>query len=252
MSKAARLMHGASKHHIKGIARVIRYLAEHESLALVYDGAQGASDGAPRIFAFVDSDYGGEPTHLHNEDNLGRRSTSSILIMGMGGPIFWKSKIQKSVAVATGEAEFRALAYAIKEIAYCVHFLRELGFKVSHIPVFCDASVSLSHAKRDGAAWLEGTKQFEIELSHAYHMCREGMIIPLKVATEVNPADLMTKSHMPNLSVRAHHVERIAGGMTKPSFKEWLVELLGEFDGSSILRDGYLSRDDLLSHCGLK
>ena len=49
--------------------------------------------------------------------------------------------------------------------------------------------MGVAQAKRDGLSWVEGTKQYEIELSAAYQMCREGMIMPLKIGTDENPAD---------------------------------------------------------------
>ncbi|ABP00645.1 predicted protein [Ostreococcus lucimarinus CCE9901] len=45
-----------------------------------------------------------------------------------------------------------------------------MGFKYQSIPVFTDSSTSLSQGKREGNAWSEGCKQYEIELSRAHSM----------------------------------------------------------------------------------
>ena len=86
-----------------------------------------------------------------------------------------------------------------------------MGFNTKYVPIFCDASVGVAQAKRDGLSWVECTKQYEIELSAAYQMCREGMIMPLKIGTDENPADLLTKSDPGGPEVRARHVSRISG-----------------------------------------
>jgi len=250
LAKASRLMHRASIKHIRGIARVMRYLVEHEDLALIYDGTQCMPGGTPRIFAFVDSDYGGEPMHTTGEKDLGRKSTSSIIIMCAGAPIYWKSKLQKSVAISSGEAEFRALNVAMKEIAFCYYFLKEVGYDISYTPVFCDAAVGISHMKRDGNSWLEGTKQYETELSYAFSLCKSGMVVPIKIGTDDNPADLLTKSNMRNNDVTKNHIDRISGN-AKVDFSTWVRRQLLSFDGTSMPSDGFLHKEQLLALCGV-
>ena len=250
MSKASRLMHAASEKHIRGAARIIKYLRDNENVPLVFDGSQCANDGEPKIFCSVDSDFGGEPLHTKNELDMGRRSTSACIIMCSGAPIFWKSKVQKKVALASGEAEFRALSYALKEVTFCIYLLREMGFNTKYVPIFCDASVGVAQAKRDGLSWVEGTKQYEIELSAAYQMCREGMIMPLKIGTDENPADLLTKSDPGGPEVRARHVSRISGTSKEP-FQSWIRRQLADFQGSSVSRHGHVSKSDFERMCGL-
>ena len=171
--------------------------------------------------------------------------------MCQGAAIFWKSKLQKKVALASGEAEFRALSYALKEISFCIYLLTELGFNCRYVPVFSDASVSIAQAKRDGLSWVEGTKQYEIELSAAFQMCHEGMIMPLKIATNENPADLLTKSDPGGPEVRAKHIARISGTSSE-SFQSWITRQLANFNGSTVSRHGYVSKSDFEMMCGLK
>ena len=96
-------------------------------------------------------------------------------------------------------------------------------------------------SKRDGLSWVEGTKQYEIELSAAYQMCREGMIMPLKIDTHENPADLFTKTDPGGSSaVRRKHIDRISGRAPVP-FRAWVAQQLDVFSGSSISRHGHIS-----------
>ena len=102
------------------MARIIKYLVEHEDLTLTFRGDVCTPNGNPRIFAFTDSDYGGEPPNKLDSDNLGRKSTSAVIIMAFGTAIYWKSKLQPVVATSTGEAEFRAMWLAVSETLFCI------------------------------------------------------------------------------------------------------------------------------------
>jgi len=255
LSKAARLMHCASKKHLRGIARIIKYLIQHEDFKLTYDGTQCTPDGQLRLFTFVDSDYAKEPFNKLEEDNLGRRSTSAVVIMACNCTIFWKAKLQPRVAASTGEAEFRALWIAVKESLFCIHLLREIGYDTYEeplVPIFCDANVGIAHAKRDGLAWLEGTKQYEVELSCVYQHVQEGTLVPIKIETEENPADLLSKPNVGSDERCTSFRRRIAGQPMKQSFSTWVKERITKhFTGSSVMQDRFISLEGLLKKYGL-
>jgi len=255
LSKAARLMHCASKKHLRGIARIIKYLIQHEDFKLTYDGTQCTPDGQLRLFTFVDSDYAKEPFNKLEEDNLGRRSTSAVVIMACNCTIFWKAKLQPRVAASTGEAEFRALWIAVKESLFCIHLLREIGYDTYEeplVPILCDANVGIAHAKRDGLAWLEGTKQYEVELSCVYQHVQEGTLVPIKIETEENPADLLSKPNVGSDERCTSFRRRIAGQPMKQSFSTWVKERITKhFTGSSVMQDRFISLEGLLKKYGL-
>lgn len=54
-----------------------------------------------------------------------RRSRAGLLIAINGGPIVSSCKLQQSTAQSTAEAEFNALAYAIKKVKWIRLFLLE-------------------------------------------------------------------------------------------------------------------------------
>lgn len=255
LSKASRLMHCASEKHVRGMARVIKYLVEHEGLTLTFRGNVCTPNGTPRIFTFTDSDYGGEPPNRLDSDNLGRKSTSAVVIMAFGTAIYWKSKLQPVVATSTGEAEFRAMWLAVAETLFCIHFLHELGYESYTkplVPIFCDSNVGVAHAKRDGLAWLEGTKQYETQLSCTYQHCRLGNIVPIKIDGKQNPADILSKSHIGTVDKCESARRRISGHKLAEPFETWMRHhLIENFDGSSMIQGGFVSRQDLLTKYGL-
>ena len=128
-------MHCGSEKHVKGMARIIKYLCENEDLKLTFRGGTCTPNGTPRIFTFVDSEFAGEPRNSLDPDNLGRKSTSAVVIMAFGCAIYWKSKLQPVVATSSGEAEFRALWLAVTETLFCNHFLYELGYESYRRPL---------------------------------------------------------------------------------------------------------------------
>ena len=62
------------------------------------------------VKAYSDSDWGGS-----NDD---RRSTSGIMVMINGTPVVYKSRLQKSIALssAEAEAEYMAMSCACKKL----------------------------------------------------------------------------------------------------------------------------------------
>ena len=247
MSKASKVMHAASETHLRGIARVIKYLIQNEAIGIVFDGKQCTAGNVPHVSLFVDANYAAEPLHPHSESDLGRRSTSAAVDMAYGAPIFWKSKIQKEVALNTGEAEFRSMANALKEGYFVRSFLQELGYPTRPMPLFCDAAVTIAQAKRDGVSWREGTRQYEVTLSAVYRACRDGTIVPIKIPSEDNFSDLLTKSLSHEVSKR--HRDRITGDAGP--YEEWLLEKLNAFQGTELPLDGFLSKAEMIASSGI-
>lgn len=247
MSKASKVMHSASEKHLRGISRLIKYLASTEEHSITFDGTQCTAGNAPHVSLFVDSNYAAEPLHGHNDTDLGRKSTSAAVFMICGAPVFWKSKLQNHVAFNTGEAEFRSLANALKEAYFLRSFLCELGYEPKPMPLFCDAAVAIAQAKRDGASWREGTRQYEVTLSAVYRACCDGVIVPIKIGSDDNISDLLTKSLSRELSQK--HRERICG--VAGPYQDWLRDKFESFPGTELPRDGFLSRSDMITASGI-
>jgi hypothetical protein len=138
---------------------------------------------------------------------------------------------------------------------FCTHLLREIGYDTYEeplVPIFCDANVGIAHAKRDGLAWLEGTKQYEVELSCVYQHVQEGTLVPIKIETKENPADLLSKPNVGSDERCTSFRRRIAGQPMKQSFSTWVKERITKhFTGSSVMQDRFISLEGLLKKYGL-
>src|SRR5258706_8814720 len=121
-----------TKNHFGAIKHVFRYLKGTRDIKLSFPYSQqqhNASDAhtsdayasdALILEGFTDSDFAGCPdTH---------RSTSGYVFKLANCAISWRSRKQKSVATSTPEAEYMALAFAVKHYLWLLRGLQEFGY----------------------------------------------------------------------------------------------------------------------------
>lgn len=95
----------------QAVKRVFRYLRGTTDYGIHYTKSSS-------LQAFCDADFAG--------DRSTSRSTSGILVMFSGGPVHWKSQIQKIVTLSSTEADLVSLCAAVKEIVW----LRKLSLEM--------------------------------------------------------------------------------------------------------------------------
>jgi hypothetical protein len=120
-----------------------------------------------------------------------RQSISGNIFPLNNSMICWRSKIQKSVASSTCEAEYMALALATKQWIWLTNTLEELNVLVPNAAMFCDnkAAIDIAYNHKIG----DRSKHIDI----AYHLVPEnvesGRISLLQVESTDNLADICTK-----------------------------------------------------------
>ena len=92
---------------------VLRYLRGTSDYSIIYCSFDNS------ICGYVDSDFVGDLDK--------RRSTSGYVFTLAGGPICWMSKLQKTTAVSTTEAEYVAAYHACQEAIWLKGLLGEFG-----------------------------------------------------------------------------------------------------------------------------
>ena len=142
-----------------------------------------------QINCFVDSDHAG--------DRVIRRSQSGILLYCNSAPITWFSKRQNTVESSTFGSEFVALRLATEMIISLRYKLRMFGIPVDGpTSVFCD-----NESVYKNSAFAESTLKKK-HLSICFHTVRErvasNIIVPHKVHTDYNLADILTKALTPD------------------------------------------------------
>jgi hypothetical protein len=174
----------ASDDEIKNMIQAMRNIYADA----VEDIPQNAPEprGLPvQINAFVDSDHAG--------NRVTRRSHTGILLYCNNAPIVWYSKKQTTVESSTYGSEFVALRIASELITSLRYKLRMFGIPLDGpANVFCDNESVYRNASMAEA---------QLRRKHnsiCFHRVREcvasGLIIPFKVDTKENLADLLTKS----------------------------------------------------------
>ena len=141
------------------------------------------------INCFVDSD--------HASDTITRRSQTGILLYCNSAPIIWYSKKQATVESSTFGAEFVALRIATELIISLRYKLRMFGIPIIGPAItFCDNESVYTNVSK-----VESTLKKKHN-SICFHRVREavasGVCVVVKVGTDFNLSDILTKSLPPH------------------------------------------------------
>ena len=178
-SQLARFCASAGPSHWAALTHLIGYLIHRPSFKIAYKcGAWGGLDG------YADSDWA---------NSVSRRSTSGLLARYNETPILWRSKMQKTVALSTAEAEY----YSASEMAVETIYLRGLLANMrlpeeSDTPVYEDNAACIEWANHVMGG-RERAKHIDIRKHFAHEAVQNGHMRLHKIATEDQLADLLTK-----------------------------------------------------------
>jgi hypothetical protein len=108
-------------------------------------------------------------------------------------PIFWKSRLQKTVSLSSTEAEYYALSEAAKEVKFIIMLLQSIGIEPT-LPVIINVD-------NVGAIFMAENMSATARTRHVdarYHFIREmivdNLIKVIFVKTDNNDADIFTKN----------------------------------------------------------
>ena len=183
----------------------------NESMRALYpDAIEDLPPNAPesrgnsvQINCFVDSDHAG--------DRMTRRSQSGIILYCNSAPIVWHSKRQNTAESSTFGSEFVALRVATELISSLRYKLRMFGIPIDGpANVFCDNESVWKNAT------LAESQLKKKHLSICFHRVREcvasQIIVPHKVGTDSNLADILTKSLPPDKRIALRSRIMFSGG----------------------------------------
>ena len=180
MSMVSRFLSDPGHEHWTALKWIMRYIKGSLNLGLMY-GKKTFTDEV--VVGCVDSDYAG---CLDT-----RRSLTGYVFNVLGGCVSWKSNLQKVVALSSTEAEYMAATEAIKEAIWLKGFTQELGLKSENITVFCDNQSALHLMKNP--MYHERSKHIDIRLHFIRDIVSSEQVRVLKINTNHNPADMLTK-----------------------------------------------------------
>jgi hypothetical protein len=162
-------------------AMVLQFRRSHRTLGIEYQHSN--SDFA--LEGYSDSDWAGDPSDA--------KSTSGVVVTINGNPVYWKSKKQSCVAKSVLEAEFVAATEAVRHVLWLRRFIETINgiSRLPPTPIHIDNLGAIQHIKDD----QQTSKTRHINV--CYYFIRDAYankyIIPLKIPTADNLADIFTK-----------------------------------------------------------
>ena len=177
----SRFMHNPGREHWEAAKWVLRYLHGTRTTGICFERNNGGIDNFS--IGYVDSDFA--------SDLDKRRSTTGYIFTMAKGPICWRSILQPTVALSTTEAEYMAMAEAIKEAIWTLGLIEDLGVNQHKLEVYCDSQSAIYLAKYQ--VHHARTKHIDVRYHFVREVIAEGDILIKKVATADNPADMLTK-----------------------------------------------------------
>jgi hypothetical protein len=168
-----------SQEHLDKALYIMRYLAGTQNYSIVYDGEK--SEG---LQAFTDSDWAA--------DLIKRRSTTGYFVTLASSVVCWQSRLQKTVALSSTEAEYMALSDTCRQISWIQSLFGELGFTLTRIPICGDNQGSIFIGSNP--VQERRTKHIDIRY-HYIRECIEGdKVTVVFIPGSDNPADMFTKN----------------------------------------------------------
>jgi hypothetical protein len=193
--QCARFSHSPRKEHGEAVKRIGRYLKGTRDKGVILRPDDSSFD------VYVDSDFAGNwDKDLAPNDDSTARSRHGYIITFAGCPIVWASQLQQEIALSSTEAEFIGLSYALRTTIPIMELLKEFqqhGFDIKstqpkvHCRVFEDNSGAIELAKVP--KMRPRTKHINIKYHHFRSYVNNGEITVHAIATQLQPADMLTK-----------------------------------------------------------
>ena len=178
VGRLARKMQGALASDLVAAKRVLRYLRGSVELSLRYSRGGELCPLGSADSAFAD-------------DTKTRRSTGGHDFFLCGGPVIWRSGLQKLLTLSTAESEYVQLSNATRDAAWLKTLLLELGIVTPPIVIEEDNTAAIQIASNPITS--QRTKHIDLR----YHFVRQAVqlktIVLKQVPTEEQKSDLHTK-----------------------------------------------------------
>jgi hypothetical protein len=190
----AKCMDGATPAAFNEMMRVIRFVLDTRDFGLKVEPKLQQDMWDMTIY--TDSDWAGDKENRH--------SVTGYIMYLVGVPILWKSKLQRTVALSSTEAEYYAMSEATKEIKFILQILISIGITVQ-LPMIVRVDNVGAIFMSENATATSRTRHVDAR----YHFVREfivdGYIKIVFVCSEDNHSDGFTKNV--NNQTYERHVE---------------------------------------------
>ncbi|KAH7644609.1 retrovirus-related pol polyprotein from transposon tnt 1-94 [Dermatophagoides farinae] len=181
VSLLARFTNAPNEIHVKSIKRLFRYLNGTRSVGICLGGEVPKS-----IVGYADADLAG--------DKIGGKTTTGHIVY-FGGPIIWKTHLQKCTIDNTCEAEYISASLCSKDMKYIRNQLVEIGIETD-IPILnCDNRSTVYQIY--GQSITPKLRHIAIKFHSIRNDVIDNNLIVKWIPTDQQVADVLTKSLPP-------------------------------------------------------
>ena len=178
VNQVCQYMHKPNSTNLVAAKCILRYLQGILHLGIRFQS------GSSSLTTFTDSDWARDP--------YDRRSTTGITVFLGNNPITWVSKKQHTVSRSSTEAEYRALATGVAELAWLRQVLCDFGVYLPIAPtMWCDNTNAIALASNP--VFHSRTKHIEVDYHFVLERVVRGDLHLHFIYTEDQLADLFTK-----------------------------------------------------------
>ena len=175
--------------HLRAVTKLLCYLRNTCHFMITYSKRKGTNQDVKvlakdlALRALSDASFGDHAT--------GRSTTGYVMFMN-GGPVVWKSTLQRVVATSSAESEYYALSECVKSIVFARELLKELGLIFQQpTPLYTDSASAMFIALNPG--FTSKSRSIRTAFHNVRTSLRLNEAMLIKVAGEENTADIMTK-----------------------------------------------------------
>jgi hypothetical protein len=184
VNKLCKYMANPGQPHWRILKHMLRYLVGTKELGLIYDFADDKK--LKGLYGFTDASYA---------DCIDTsRSTLAYCFFYYGAMLSWYSKHNSYVTTSTNHSEYAALALGAREAEWQILLFASLSPSATFtpIPIYVDNSGIVSMVFN--AIDHKSNKHIRINCHYSRELYEAKLIVPIRVASEANLADVFTKA----------------------------------------------------------
>ena len=151
VNQCARFTHNPKASHAIGIKRILRYLKGTDTKGMTIQPTDKLD-----VHCYVDADFGGLWGAEDDQDPICVKSRTGFVILFMGCPLLWISKLQTQIALSNMESEYIALSHSMRDLIGVREVLKEVYEHVLH-----DKSCTPTYSTKHKYGSLPQSKVFE-------------------------------------------------------------------------------------------
>ena len=184
VNTCAQFMSNPGPRHIDAAKYILRYLKGTKDVGITYS-KQTDDLLANRLFGYVDAD--------HASDADDRKSVGGYVLMLNGGAISWSSRKIKVVAISSFESEWYSASICGCEVKAMRRLLEEMGYPQSAPTTLFEDNAACIYSSEADRPMNPCSKHIDIRVFKLKEFVQEGTLKLVKVATERQMADNLTK-----------------------------------------------------------